>query len=63
MVPHFVHTIRGPNEGTVRSPVSDSTPFSRIFASVIGSIWLIAARQAITNRHQGRTMAGLSGFS
>ena len=25
MVPHFVHTIRGPNEGTVRSPGRWST--------------------------------------
>jgi hypothetical protein len=66
MVPHFVQTMRGPNEGTVRSPgrwstlmiiscrhwwhwtASDSTPFSRMLPSVVGSIGSLNRDLAIT---------------
>jgi hypothetical protein len=66
MVPHFVHTMRGPNEGTVKSPGRWSTFMitSLPLDSERGLDRIVEARAGPCHHTPARALriAGLSGF-
>ena len=74
IVPHFVHTMRGPKDGIVMSPgrwstlritscrhclhmmSSERTPFSRMFATSIGTIGSVERGRAISSVYDASPM-------